>query len=228
MTDASPQIRPRLVAMTVVRPLVCPILAGRDDSLALADRRIDEVVAGRGQLLLIAGESGVGKTRLLAAIERRAMAAGMRTVRGGTYPSDLQVTGAVFLDLGRSMARAGDPETVRDGEALLASLDALASTVEGNGVAGHRTPAGDAHRRRRLLVLDAVDALADLAADRPTLIQLEDLHWSDDLTLEILEVFAHRLRDLPILVIGTYRSDELYPRVPTREWRARLVARPLR
>ena len=62
------------------RPLVCPVLVGRDDLLALADRRIAEVLAGGGRFLLLAGEAGVGKTRLLGKMERRAGVAGSRTV----------------------------------------------------------------------------------------------------------------------------------------------------
>ena len=220
--------------MIALRPLVCPILVGRDELLALAERRIAEVVAGEGRFLLLAGESGMGKTRLLGAIERAAIRGGMRAVRGGTYPSDLRVAGAVLLDLGRSMVRAADASTAADGTTLLSVLDALAtsppdaSVATGVAILAAATPRpakGDAHRRRRLLILDAVDALVDLAAREPTLIQLEDLHWSDDLTLDILEALADRIRDRPVLVVGTYRSDELYPRSPIRAWRSRLVAR---
>ena len=207
--------------MIAQRPLVCPVLVGRDDLLALADRRIAEVVAGSGRFLLLAGESGMGKTRLLGAIEGRAVREGMRALRGGTYPSDLRVAGAVLLDLGRSMVRMANPSIQRKGATLLAVLDALA----GGDPEDPDRANGDAHRRRRLSILDAVDALVDLGTDGPALIQFEDLHWSDDLTLEILEALADRIRDLPILVIGTYRSDELYPRRPTREWRSRLLSR---
>ena len=56
---------------------------------------------------------------------------------------------------------------------------------------------------------------------------LEDLHWADDLTLEILEALARRLPTLPMLVLATYRTDELYPRVPMREWRVRLLTQRL-
>jgi DNA-binding CsgD family transcriptional regulator len=192
------------------RLLVSPILVGRDDLLDLADRRIREVAAGRGQLLVMAGEAGVGKTRLLGAIERRAAAAGFATVRGGTYPSDLQVAAAVFIDLGRALERV---ETFRP-----AGLD-LAARLEDDQRGG-----GDAHRRRRLLVLDVAELLAGLAAHGHVLVALEDLHWSDDLTLQILETLARRIHDLPLLVVGTYRSDELFPRIPMRDWRARLLA----
>ena len=197
--------------MEGTRTLVCPILVGRDDLLDLADRRIREVAAGRGQMLLLAGEAGVGKTRLLGAVERRAAAAGFRTLRAGTYPSDLHVAAAILIDLARGMRR--QPATADLGERLETRLD-------------DQTPArGDAHRRRRLLVLDVAELIAEAVADGPALIALEDIHWSDDLTLEILETLARRIGEHPLLVVCTYRSDELYPRVPMREWRARLLAK---
>jgi DNA-binding CsgD family transcriptional regulator/tetratricopeptide (TPR) repeat protein len=195
------------------RPLVSPVLVGRDDMLDLADRRIAEVAEGHGRFLLLAGEAGVGKTRLLAAIAERSTAAGFSTCRGGAYPSDIQVAAAVLIDLARQMRRS--PPAGDLGTRLETRLDA--------GAEG----AGDAHRRRRLLVLDAAELLASSADPGPTVIALEDLHWSDDLTLEILESLTRRLPEIPLLVIVTYRSDELYPRVPMREWRARLVTRRL-
>jgi len=192
--------------------VVCPILVGRDDLLSLADRRLGGASAGRGGVLFLAGEAGIGKTRLLGGIERRAQASGFLVARGVAYPRDLEVAGGVFLDLARSLGRtrtAGDA-----GSSLGARLEA--STDDDQG--------GDRHRRRRVLVLDAVDLLAGLGAERPVLLSLEDLHWADDLTLEILAALARRVQELPILVVATYRSDELYPRIPMREWRARLLA----
>ncbi len=199
--------------MDTRRPIVCPVLVGRDDLLRLAERRLTEAGAGAGRLLLIAGEAGLGKTRLLDAILERAVADGFRTFRGGTYPSDLAVTGAVLMDLARILGRS--PTDAAVGAALTERLDAAAVGT------------GDAHRRRRILVLDVADILAGLATPGPVVLALEDLHWSDDLTLEIVEALARRASELPLLIIGTYRSDELYPRVPMREWRSRLVSRRL-
>jgi predicted ATPase len=59
------------------------------------------------------------------------------------------------------------------------------------------------------------------------LIILEDLHWADELSLEVLGHLAARLAGRPVLVSGAYRSDELYPRLPMRELRARLVGQRL-
>jgi DNA-binding CsgD family transcriptional regulator len=87
---------------------------------------------------------------------------------------------------------------------------------------------GDAHRRRRLLTADLTDLIAvACAGPDPLLLAVEDLHWADDLTLEVLERLARDLGRLPMLVVGTYRSDELYPRVPMRQWRARLLTQRL-
>jgi hypothetical protein len=88
-----------------VGPLVCPILVGRDEILALVERRFGDVLDGRGQSLLIAGDAGIGKTRLLSAIEDRASTAGFRAAAGGLSPQDLDVPGAALLDLARSMRR---------------------------------------------------------------------------------------------------------------------------
>jgi len=195
--------------------LICPVLVGRDDLLELADRRLSEARAGRGGLLFLAGEAGVGKTRLLGAIERRAGAAGFLTARGGTYPGDLEVAAAVLIDLARNMARGG----------ALAATSAAIDTRLADAAAV--APDGDAHRRRRILALDLAATLAGAAASGPALIALEDLHQSDDLTLEILAALSASARELPLLVIGTYRSDELYPRVPMREWRSLLLTKRL-
>ncbi|HUP55659.1 MAG TPA: AAA family ATPase, partial [Methylomirabilota bacterium] len=200
--------------MPGVRPLVCPVLVGRDDLLALADRRIAEVTAEGGRFLLLAGEAGVGKTRLLGAMERRAAATGFRTVRAGAYPSDLQVAGAILIDLARAMQR--QPELESLGARLADRLDDVPRSGPGNDVA-------DPQRRRRLLVLDVAEILAETAADAPTVVALEDLHWTDDLTLEVVEAVARRVPDTRLLLVGTYRSDELFPRAPMREWRSRLL-----
>ncbi|HEX4897548.1 MAG TPA: AAA family ATPase, partial [Candidatus Limnocylindrales bacterium] len=195
--------------------MICPVLVGRDELLELADERLEAARRGRGGLQFIAGEAGIGKTRLLDSVERRAAAAGFRVVRGGTYPGDLEVAGAVLLDLGRSMSRV--PTLAAAGAALGERL----------GAAGGPAVDGDAHRRRRILALDLAAIMVATGDDGPILISLEDLHQSDDLTLEILAAVASRAAESPLLIVGTYRSDELYPRIPMREWRALLLTKRL-
>jgi DNA-binding CsgD family transcriptional regulator/tetratricopeptide (TPR) repeat protein len=190
--------------------LVSPVLIGRDDLLELAARRLAEAHAGRGHLLFLAGEAGIGKTRLLGAIERRAAVMGFDVVHGSAFPRDLEVAAAPLLDLARAMGRSAS--FVEAGATLTARLADGGPTT------------GDAHRRRRLLLLDVTDILVSAVGRTPVLFAFEDLHWADDLTLEVLSALARRLPDVPLVVVGTYRSDELYPRVPMREWRSRLLA----
>ena len=87
--------------------------------------------------------------------------------------------------------------------------------------------AGDAHHRRRLLVQDLADLLVTADPGTALLIVLEDLHWADELSLDVLGHLAGRLATRPMLVAGAYRSDELYPALPMRELRARLLGQRL-
>jgi predicted ATPase len=76
------------------------------------------------------------------------------------------------------------------------------------GVTQAPPESGDAHRRRRLVVLEAVNQLASLCEDGPALLALEDLHWCDELSLEAVARLARRVPSLPLLVVGTLRTDE--------------------
>jgi hypothetical protein len=80
-------------------------IAGRDDLLELAERRLGEAAAGKGQFLLLAGEAGVGKSRLMSAVETRARGANFRSASGLLAPQDSDVPAALLLDMARSMTR---------------------------------------------------------------------------------------------------------------------------
>ena len=198
------------------RPLVCPVLVGRDDLLALADRRIAEVAAGSGRLppafRRSRGRQDAAPWRDGAACR----AAGFRTVRGGAYPSDIQVPAAILIDVARAMQR--QPALAEVGIRLDRRLEDARRPGER---AGARDPGADAGCSS----WTSPRSWPTSSGDGPTVLALEDLHWSDDLTLEILEALARRVPSERLLVVGTYRSDELFPRAPMREWRSRLLAR---
>jgi chromosomal replication initiation ATPase DnaA len=65
-----------------------PVMVGRDDFLALVEGRLADAAAGSGRLLFVAGEAGIGKTRLLGAIARQAHARGFSVVRASAFPGD--------------------------------------------------------------------------------------------------------------------------------------------
>jgi DNA-binding CsgD family transcriptional regulator/tetratricopeptide (TPR) repeat protein len=195
--------------MSHVGPLVCPILVGRDDLLDLADRRIADAAAGRGQFLLLAGEAGVGKTRLLDAIRRKATQAGFMAADGALAPQDRFVPLSLILDLARTLRRIPAFGTLGD--------DLLA--MRGGG-------GGDELASRRIFVLDVAERLA-AAFTRPTLLAFEDLQWADEVSLEVLAQLSRLARDGHVLLLGAYRTDELPVGSILREWRSRLIGQRL-
>jgi DNA-binding CsgD family transcriptional regulator len=191
--------------MTHVGPLLSPLLIGRDDLLEVADDRLREAAAGRGHFLLLAGEAGIGKSRLLSAVASRARLAGYSVVEGDVAPPDRDVPAASLLDMARTMVRL--PEWAETGRALLElTVDAL--------------EAPDA--RRRMLVYRMVDLLAG-SGPPMRMLAFDDLQWTDNLSLEIIAELSRVMRDRPAVIVGAYRSDEVAAGAPIREWRARLI-----
>ncbi len=226
-----------------------PVLVGRADLVALAERRLAAARSGSGHLLLFAGEAGIGKTRLLAEVAARAADQGVPVVRAATYPRDVEVAGGVLVDLAAELSHAREPGIAAAGRRMAERLrrpqraesqrpesQRAESQRAGHEPAEPQRAGGDAHRGRRILLAD-LTACVESACPEPAgadadpgtglLLALEDLHWADELTLAVLDRLAERLPRLPMLVIGTYRSDELYPRVPVRQWRTRLLTQRL-
>ena len=190
---------------TTLGAVRCPLLIGRDDLLGLADRRLDDATAGRAQFLLLAGEAGIGKTRLLGAIRRKAEARGFAAVAGSVAPQDRDVPAASILDLARSMTRLAPFADL--GRQL---LDLSDTTMAAGQV------------RRRRLVMELVERILT-SLPGPTMLSFEDLHWADDLSLEIIGELARKSRDRRLLLTGDYRTEDLPPGPSFRDWRARLI-----
>src|SRR5262245_21728145 len=162
--------------MEILGTLLCPILVGRDDVLALATERLRGTAAGHGRTLLLSGEAGLGKTRVLGAISREAAAAGFVALQTSLAPQDQEVPAASILDLARQMV------------AVTGLADAGERLMEFRGKARTEEPIG-----RRFLVKDIVRRLHE-AFDRPALLCFDDLHWADELSLDIIAELAMAAR----------------------------------
>ncbi|HEY2642499.1 MAG TPA: AAA family ATPase, partial [Galbitalea sp.] len=192
------------------RDRVSPAFVGRGEQLALAERRWEAAVAGSGHLLLIAGEAGIGKTRLLREITDALPDA--RVLTASVFPRDFEAVGGLLLDLADELERAGDSDS---------------AATQRDRLMQDAVDPRDSARSRRILVGDLAGAVLRLLAERPTLLRLEDLHWADELSLDVLERVAATLRTTPSMIVATYRSDELYPRTPLRRVRTRLLEQRL-
>ena len=186
--------------------MLCPIIVGRDDLLELFDQLIDEVAAGRGATLFLSGRAGLGKTRLIRATVRKAEAAGLRVDGGSVAPQDHQVPLASIREMAVGMR--GNP--------AFGSLSADLLAID-----GHHD--GDALGARRLIVRAAADRILE-AIDRPTMLVFDDLHWADELSLEVIGELARHASNRPLLLVGGYRADEFPVDTIHREWRARILS----
>jgi DNA-binding CsgD family transcriptional regulator len=185
-----------------------PTLVGREAERRRLEEGLGRARAGAGSLVLIAGEAGVGKTRLL---QELAAGPGAVVLWGGASRGTAGAYGPVVAAL-RSRLRER-PDALDGCGPLGAQLAAILPELGG--------PAPDADPAT---LHEAVrDALAHLAADGPVLLVLDDLQWSDDASLELLGWIAEPLERLPVLAVAAYRSDGL-----PREHRLRRLRHDLR
>ena len=194
------------------QPIVCPELVGRQEALDSL-RAMLSSASEHGRVVLISGEAGIGKSRLLAELVRSAEASGWRALQMRFFEQDTDVPYSAVSRL-LSAAVASSPEEV---ERLLAPFAAdlrlIAPEVGELAGAAATSDAGqelDPEKDRRRIIDALAKAVRSLAADRPTLLAFEDVHWSETSSLEALLQIA-RAAAPGCLVILTYRSDEVSP-----------------
>jgi len=200
-----------------------PQLRGRQQALDDLLGHLDGVQQNRGAMVLVGGESGIGKTFLVSEFGRRAAHRGMTVVTGDCLPStgaDSSVAeiGGVpllpfrpLLQLIADRCRGGEAGTVerllgRRAELLAAYEPALKRFAPAQSEL-EALPA-QAARDRLLACLE--ETLAVISREGPLVIILDDLQWADDLSLALLVFLKPEFfRERPILIVGTYRSEEV-------------------
>ena len=177
------------------------LLVGRASELARLSEAAERARQGEGSIVLLSGEAGVGKSSLA-----EAAAADFEIVLQGTASNGVTVSYGPIVDALRSRLRA-DPAALSDCGPLLPHLALLLPELG--------EPAADSERTT---IFEAIRcAFAHLSAERPAIVLLDDLQWSDETTLELLAALAGPLRQLPVLILAAYRSDGL-PRDHRLRW----------
>jgi DNA-binding SARP family transcriptional activator len=190
----------RVTAPTVARTL-SPLVGRRRERAAL-DGAWRDSLGGDGQALLLAGEPGIGKTRLANEIWQRAAADGATVLHGQCTQSVVLPYQAIVEAL-TPLVVGSDPEAVADRLGpLYRSLTVLLPRA---GPLAVRSDPGD----RYLQFEAAVALLREAADDAPVLLVVEDLHWADDPTLLLLEHLVRGVAGARILVVGTFRDTDL-------------------
>lgn len=210
----------------VLVPHEAPDLLGRDREvdtlsralgLAGAAARADSGDLPRaGQTLVLEGDAGVGKTRLLTEVAGRARSAGHRVLWG--HCLDFADSLLPYLPFTEIVGRLLDQEA-EVASTLLERHPALSVLAPGRRVLGPTAPhSHEAYDDRdRAEVFAAVHAaLTTLASERPLLLVVEDLHWADQSTRDLLSYLFARPVSGPLTVLGSYRSEDLHRRHPLR------------
>jgi DNA-binding NarL/FixJ family response regulator len=182
-------------------------LIGRDQELGGLREKLSDALGGEGALVLVSGEAGVGKTRLL---DELCGAADVPALRGAARQETTPAYGPVVATL-RSALRA-DPEALADCGPLGEQLPLLLPEL------GQGPEDVDSTTLREALRA----ALVALAGERGAVVVLDDLQWSDAATLEFLSEVAPTLDGAALLIVGAYRSDELPRDHPLRRTRNQL------
>lgn len=196
--------------MTVAKPRK-PQLVGRDDVLAaLAEERDSSTIAGR--TVIVAGEAGIGKTMLIRVFGEESRRCGFAVVEGACVEIERRRPFGAFVEVLASCIRGFGMQRIRGliTEHALYLKPLLGETM-GDAPAGSQTPEDRYRIHGSMLAL-----VESLARSRPMIMIVEDLHWADDASLELFAYLARRIRHKPVLLIGTYRSDEVDRRHPLR------------
>lgn len=200
--------------MLVEQVVVCPILVGRDAPLSAAFHVLDRARAAHGGTLLVSGEAGIGKSRVVRAMLERARGLGFLALQGACFEADRAHPYAPLLDLVRTLSATTSPALVAHSFAP-ASGELVTLFPELRSIFPDTTPRQtiDPEDDRRRLFHSFTEAIHALGKIQPVLLVIEDVHWSDDATLDLMLHLARRISTEPIAVILTFRSDEVGSRL---------------
>src|SRR5438552_1955003 len=194
---------------SINRPLLCPKIIGRTPELVALGVLVEQAKGGQGQIALLRGEAGIGKSRLVA--ETKALAAGLDflLLQGNCFRSDRFFPYAPLLDLLRSYISTHAATAAQDLKPLAPALSHLLPDLtlllpELAPVA--ELPPLDPEQDRHRLFAVLTHFLTQQAPQHPVLLVMEDLHWCDETSLEFLLHLAPRCSQLPLLLLCTYRS----------------------
>ncbi|HYP34770.1 MAG TPA: AAA family ATPase, partial [Stellaceae bacterium] len=192
-------------------------LVGRAPESALLRDRLRKAWAGAGQIVLLSGEAGIGKSRLAAQLATEVANEPHTRLRYQCSPYHRDsVLHPFVVALGRvaRLAAEDPPETQLDkleailAPARIAETAPLFASLLSIPTGGRYPPlALSAAQQRRLTLAALLDRLEALARQQPVLMLFEDVHWADATSLEVLDLTVERVRALPVLALFTFRPE---------------------
>ena len=194
-------------------------MVGRDDELGRLLTLLDDAQAGRSVVALVSGDAGVGKSRLISEITALASGRGFTVLSGQCAELGDSVP---YLPLADALRGAGQSTGVRD---ALSSRPGLSRLLPEGGD-GQQADQNHSDLARQQMFGGVLGLLAELAAAAPVLLVLEDLHWADASTRDLVTFLSRVLHRERVALIGSYRTDDLHRRHPLRPVVAELQRLP--
>ena len=194
-------------------------LVGRARELDLLEQYWGEAVTGTSQLVLLAGDAGIGKTRLAAELGRRALDDGA-LVLYGRFDEEALAPYQPVVEMVRGWSSGASLEPLRERIGVRAAELGILFGEFGPPPADHAGPAsrGNDGDGRRLRFFDAVAALlGEIGAQAPLVLVFDDLHWADRPTLQLLKHLVRSPQPGRALLLGTYRDAEVEAGHPLHE-----------
>jgi DNA-binding winged helix-turn-helix (wHTH) protein/predicted ATPase len=192
------------------RPFALTPLVGRELEIALLRDHLGRVSQGTGGVVLIDGNAGIGKTRLVSELAAEAARTGVLALTGNCYDRADSMPFVPFVEmLDEVLRRTPNPRTLRamlgrDAPELSRLLPQLHRLFPDVPAQMELTPP----QSQRMLFRAVGDLFACMASERPILLLLEDLQWADQGSLDLTSYLAREVQNNPILILGTYRGDE--------------------
>lgn len=180
-----------------MRPVLSPVLVGRAAELSALHAGLSRAAAGHGATVVVVGEAGIGKTRLLRETRRRAAERGMAVLVGRAVDASAPIPFRPIVEALLAACRSGgvldDPDVIPFRAALGALVPGLAAPVE---------------KPSPLHVAEAFLRVArSRGAGRGAVVVLDDLHWADGESLAVVEYLADNVGDEPILLVASARDE---------------------
>src|SRR5512132_2235350 len=192
--------------------VLSPVLVGRQEELSHLEDALLSANRSDGRFVLLAGEAGIGKTRLATELTRRAHKLGCSALWGSCSEAELSLPYLPFVEAIGNQLGEHDVAQVRAELGPMSGELAQLFPQLGNGAQPAAT--GDP-AQAKLRMFESVVTLLDLwARERGLLLVLEDVHWADSSTRHLLDYVARRMANSRVMVLATYRSDELDRRHP--------------
>lgn len=207
----------RAVEMTRAQDELAPLaqlvrgkMVGRGNEFAQLQQQWSLAQQGRAHLILLSGEPGVGKTRLANELIEYAQNSGAPILRGGCYEYEATTPYLPFVEALRDWVHAASAENLRATLGDTASeIVKLAPEIEAKLGALPTNPVLSSNEERLRLFDNIARLIRNIAAPRGLLMFLDDLHWADQGTINLLHYLLRHLRNDRVLLLGAYREVEL-------------------